>query len=128
MGRPINKKYLGDPAHTGKQVKMTEAWIPGESAKSSKICYVVKQKGTGRYLIQEKGVGGKSGVVRLVGPGKPIGPGEARLRVQPFGSPLPPAEYARVIHNHTVNTWSGKRYIWSIKSANVVGQADLDMA
>lgn len=121
MGRPLNKKYLGDPATTGKQVVLTSAWIAGQVGPATGF-YILRQVGTGRYQVTN---GSVVGVVRLVAAGT-LAEGEAHLEVTPFGGA--PVEYARMIHNRSVKTWEDKSYAWSIEPATEIGQADLDMA
>lgn len=121
MGRPLNKKYLGDPAKTGKQVVLTSAWIAGEVGPATGF-YITRQVGTGRYQVSN---GTVTGVVRLVAAGT-LAVGEAHLEVTPFGGA--PVEYARMIHNRSVKTWDSNVYKWSVEAATELGQADLDMA
>lgn len=118
MGRPLNKKYFGSPALPGSQIVLNSAWIPGESA-AINDCYIVKQVGTGRYLVKN---GTKSGVVRLV-QGVPAKAGEGQLIVKPHGGGTD--ESAKMVHSRTVKTWEGKVYSWSAAAASATGQATM---
>lgn len=119
MGRPLNKKYLGNPAKPSKQVVLSSAWVAGEVGPAEGF-YVVRQVGTGRYQVTN---GTVTGVVRLVGAGA-LKAGEAHLEVVPFGAGGA-VEHARILHNRTVKTWEGNVYKWSLDAATEVGQADI---
>lgn len=121
MGRPLNKKYLGDPALPGKHVVMTSAWIAGEVGPAEGF-YVVRQVGTGRYQVTN---GTVTGVVRLADAG-PLTEGEAHLVVNPFGDDNDD-EYARLIHNRSVKTWEGHSYKWSLDAAAAEGECDMPL-
>ena len=125
MGRPINKKYLGDPARVGQQVVFTACWFALESAPSANPCFVKRQVGTGRFQAEDS-VTGHLGAVRIVNGALPLEPGQATIAVTPFGGG--PVEYARVIHNRSVKTWQDHQYRWSILPAGKAGDADLPMA
>jgi len=129
VGRPLNKKYLGNPTKPGMQVMFSQCWFQGEHAPSPNVCYVKRQLGTGRYQAEDS-VTGTIGPVRLVGPAAPLEPGQAIMFVHVFnqlGIPTPP-EHAKVIYNRTVKTWEDHQYEWSIIPASQVGQANLPMA
>lgn len=116
MGRPLKKSFFGSPATAGAQVLLASARIAGQSAAAG--YYIVRQVGTGRYQVTN---GTLTGVVRLVAAGT-LQEGEAHCIVKPYGESN---EYARVIHNRSVKTWSGKSYSWSTVAATAAGQADI---
>jgi hypothetical protein len=114
MGRPIKKSFFGNPAAAGAQIVLNSARIAGQSAATG--YYIVRQVGTGRFQVTN---GTLTGVVRLVGAGA-LQHGEAHVIVKPFGGA---DEYARVIHNRTVKTWSGNVYKWNDAAAAAAGEA-----
>ena len=115
MGRPLKKSFFGSPATAGAQVVLSSARIAGQSAAAG--YYIVRQVGTGRFQVTN---GTLTGVVRLVAAGT-LQEGEAHCIVKPFGGA---DEYARVIHNRSVKTWSGNRYTWAAGlAATAAGQA-----
>ena len=120
MGRPLQKKFFGDPARPGSQIVLNSAWLPGESA-AINDCYIVKQVGTGRYLVTD---GTKSGVVRLVA-AAPAKAGEGQLVVNKFGGGT---EAVKVIHNRTIKTWSGASFAWSLAAAAKTGEVTMRFA
>ena len=117
MGRPLNKKFWGTLATSGYQIKLTSAWVPGHGSAVSN-CYIVKQVGTGRYLVHN---GTVSGVVKLTA-GTAAAAGEGYVTVSPYGGGT---KYAKTINAHTVKTQDGYVYKWSTAAAAVTGEADL---
>jgi hypothetical protein len=120
MGRPLSKRFFGNPANTGKQITLTSAWIPGGSSAVS-TAYIVAQKGTSKFIVTD---GTNTGLVTLVA-GVPAKAGEARLMVTPFGGS---AEAARTINAHVVKCFSGKVYRWQASGAVQAGDADLPLS
>jgi hypothetical protein len=118
MGRPLQKKFFGNPEGTGIQLVLSAVWLAG-STEAETGFYVVRQVGTGRYQVTN---GSKSGVVKLVD-ALPTAPGEGVIVVRPFGTDL--LEFAKKIHNRTVVTFDGNTYKWSRDPAEENGQADL---
>lgn len=118
MGRPLKKKYFGDPNAFGKQLVLTSVWLEDSVAAESGY-YVIRQVGTGRYQVTN---GVKQGVVKLVDL-LPDAPGEGVIEITVFGEEI--REYAKKIHNRTVETFDGNRYKWSENPAEVAGEADL---
>lgn len=117
MGRPLKKSFFGSPATAGAQVVLNSARIAGQSAAAG--YYIVRQVGTGRFQVTN---GSLTGVVRLVAAGT-LQEGEAHAIVKPHGGGAD--EYARVIHNRSVKTWSGNTYAWSTAATTTAGQAML---
>ena len=115
MGRPLKKSFFGSPATAGAQVVLNSARIAGQSAAAG--YYIVRQVGTGRFQVTN---GSLTGVVRLVAAGT-LQEGEAHAIVKPHGGGAD--EYARVIHNRSVKTWSGNSYAWSTAATTTAGQA-----
>lgn len=121
MGRPLNKRYFGNPEEReGKQIKLSEAWIPGASA-VTEDAWIDRQRGMGFYATD----GTYRGMVRLVAGGAPLKKGEARIEVTPFGGGA--TEHAKRISGRKVLTHEGKFYKWSKKGAAAKGEADLPM-
>jgi hypothetical protein len=147
VGRPLNKRYLGDPARPGKQIKVNIAWFagetgavsagPGSAPGTTNKLAIVKQVGTGRYMVRWDIVNTVSGIVissksqtmRFVMSSQVTEAGFASMVVKPviIESPLTygPDEHVKVLFNKTVRTWQGNRYMWSVEPAIKVGQADL---
>lgn len=149
MGRPLNKKYLGDPSLGGKQVTVSSAWftgqvgpvVPGDNDDGTTFkLFLTKQVGTGRYNVRLDVIDTESGdlvssttqALRLVNASDLTAAGLAVINVRPVVSVSPlaygPAEHARVLFNRTVKTWEGNRYTWSVLGAAKVGDADLPLA
>lgn len=82
MGRPINKKYIGNTSTTGQQIQST-AYIPGDIGTST--AYISAQKGTSRYNVTNVS-GYSSGTVVLVDGGVSLSAGQANVTVAPYGS------------------------------------------
>lgn len=83
MGRPINKKYIGNTSQTGQQIQAT-ARFAGSSTTST--AYIVKQVSTSDYNMANVAGGSQSGVVTLVNGGVALNPGEANISVTPYGT------------------------------------------
>jgi len=50
MGRPLNTRYFGSTTDAGKQVKITECWIPGEE-ESNTTSIIIQQMGVATYKV-----------------------------------------------------------------------------
>ena len=105
MGRPVNKRFLGNYTTSGDQIQCT-AYIPGDS--TSRTGYFVRQVGTGRYQASNSTLAGTTGVVALTN-NDATQPGNAYVTVSPYGGGT---EYARKINDNTVITWQGNTYTW----------------
>lgn len=116
MGRPLKKRYFGEPNGTGR-LTLTHVWME-DSTEAETGYWVLRQVGSNRYKVTN---GDKVGVVRLID-GVPSEPGEGSIEVLPFGTE--DVEYAKTIYNRTVTTWQGNRYSWSRKGATKEGEAD----
>lgn len=117
MGRPLNKKFFGDPEKGGLQMVLSYVWLD-DSTEAETGFWIVRQLGTGRYQVTN---GDRTGAVRLVDH-TPAVAGEGSILVYPFGSDEP--EFARKIHNRSVVTWSNNTYKWSVDAADEDGQAN----
>lgn len=117
MGRPLNKRYFGEPSGGNFKLVPSLVWIEGMTEAATGF-YILKQTGTGRYLVSN---GTDNGEVTLVD-GAPTGPGEATIVVNPIGGS---EEYARVVYSRTVSTFEGNNYAWSLDPADVLGEADI---
>jgi len=78
MGRPLNRRFFGDPSSIGNQLNV-EAWIPGgvgvvsawiDNQKSNTTYTVTDGTDTGRCKLQQESI---------------TGPGQMRIEVMPFG-------------------------------------------
>ena len=119
MGRPINKKYIGNTGATGQQIQVT-AHIPGDPETCT--AYIVKQVATNTYRVSNV-TGFSSGRCQLVNGSVALQPGQANVMVTPFTGPL---EFASEIRNRTVTTFQGNTYIWVDSTVTVVdGEARL---
>lgn len=119
MGRPLKKKFFGQP-ESGQKILTLNSVVLDETTGPETGYWIVRQVGTGRYQVTN---GTTVGVVRLVGTPAAL-PGEANIIVKPFGKA---DEYARVIFNRTVSTWAGVNWMWSVVPATEEGQADLPL-
>jgi hypothetical protein len=82
MGRPIKKNYIGNPSATGKQITAT-AFIPGDTQVRSNA-YIVRQKGTGKYIMASPSTPAVD-LVTLVN-GTVTAPGQANILITPWGA------------------------------------------
>lgn len=122
MGRPINKRFIGNTGATGQQIAAT-AWLPGQGAPYTDA-YITKQTGTGRYIMRAN-AGVASGQVSLVN-GALTAAGQANITVTPYGGGA--VEYAAVIFDNTVRTFTNNRtYDWKFEgiSLTAAGQATI---
>lgn len=104
MGRPINKRLIGDPAQDGVQVTATINLGAGPVAGT-----IVSQRSNRRYRVRN--AGGDEGNCLLVDSGTP-GEGEMSVSVLPLGADPLDIEYASNINNRTVRTFQGNVYGW----------------
>lgn len=82
MGRPINKRYIGDTALSGQQIQAT-AHFGGEPAAATS--WISKQVATNTYeMVAEDG--SAMGRVQLAQGGVALAPGQANVTVTPYGS------------------------------------------
>ena len=123
MGRPINKRYIGDYAQAGQQIQMS-AYIPGDSGYY--YAYINAQKGTRRYKAT-KFNGSYTGLVELVdGPEGSINVGQAHVQVYPYEGGT---KWAKTIRDRTVTCWDGSTYEWvDSNTTPQAGQAQLQTA
>lgn len=86
MGRPVNKKFFGNPASPGYQIEVS-AWFAGEGA--AEPAYIVSQRSNSVYVVASvAGPGTRTGSLRLV-EGAPGAAGQMRVVVTPVtGSQL----------------------------------------
>lgn len=82
MGRPINKKFIGNITGTGQQIVAT-AYIPGSAGPTT--AWIQKQVATNTYLMGDA-AGPDSGRCQLVPGGVDLEPGQANITVTPYGS------------------------------------------
>jgi hypothetical protein len=82
MGRPINKKYIGNTSQSGQQIQAT-AWIPG--AAEPALAYISKQTATNTYKMTTED-GQYTGIVQLTQGGTALQQGQANITVTPYGA------------------------------------------
>ncbi len=82
MGRPINKRYIGNTSQSGQQIQAT-AYFGG--AVGPVTAWINKQVATNTYEMTAED-GSASGRVQLVQGGVALNPGEANIVVTPYGS------------------------------------------
>lgn len=116
MGRPLNKKYFGEP--TGGLDKLEIKFWDGSSVVTG---WIVEQVATGEFIVTD---GTAEDRVEL-GSALPTAAGEGALEVAVFGGGT---EFARNILAHRVKTFEGGDYDWSLEAATEAGQADLPLA
>jgi hypothetical protein len=94
MGRPVNKRYFGDPAD------------------GTNITFIVNQKGTNKFTVEEN-TGGETAICRLVNKATAsIAAGEMVL--EGFNT-----DGQRVVvqklFNRTAVDWDNNRYTWELE-------------
>lgn len=82
MGRPINKRYIGNTSQSGQQIQAT-AYFGGDS--QARTAYINKQVGANTYDMTSED-GQYHGRVQLVPGGVDLTPGHANITVTPFGA------------------------------------------
>ena len=121
MGRPLNKRFFGDPASPGSQLEV-EAWIPGAMGPSSPFAWIVEQNSNTTYTLDD---GSFTGRCKLQADAI-TGPGQMRIVVSPFPSGT---EYARILNAHQVKTFEGNVYSWQAAfAADEFDEADLNFS
>lgn len=120
MGRPINKRYIGNYSQPGQQIQMY-AYIDGDSG--GNWAYIDAQKGTRTYKATRDN-GSYTGLVTLVdGPEGSVNIGEAHVLVYPYEGGT---KWAKHICNRTVTCWDGTVYEWVDSTVTpAAGQAQL---
>lgn len=82
MGRPINKRYIGNTSQSGQQIQATAYF---GDAPSPVTAYINKQVATNTYeMVSESGQ--YRGRVQLAQGGVALNPGEANILVTPYGA------------------------------------------
>jgi hypothetical protein len=111
MGRPVKKDkngtvVFGDYTTTGVGIKC-EAYIGGSNQTD---VFIVQQRGSRRYLVQDKSAGTKV-IAKLVA-GTPAAVGEMRITAFTAGGPDASATYIRKLTKKIAIDFSGNRYSW----------------
>lgn len=118
MGRPINSRYFGpDAGSDGFQITGTAVFDGLAEA-----CYIVKQKGSKRFVIADAATGLKTTVATLTD-GAPTVNGEMQILVNG-------TESASKITAHKVVTFAGDVFVWDdiISAADAVNDViDADL-
>lgn len=116
MGRPLNKKYFGEPAvKDGNQLEVSADLGSG----TQNNLWIVRQKGTRLYDITDGSTVLRCRLVESIS-----GPGEATITVTPQSGPT---ETTYTLQAHRVKTWQGNDVTWHFDAAtaenvNVPGQ------
>lgn len=101
MGRPLNKKYFGNPAEPGEQIMVQadlgSGVVPG---------WIVRQKGTRTYDITDGVDTLRCKLVESIS-----GPGEATISVFPDAGPT---QTTRTLQARRVKTWEGNDLVWNL--------------
>lgn len=106
MGRPLNKRYFGEPAvKDGFQLQVSADL--GSGVQNN--LWVVRQKGTRTYDITDGVTELRCRLVETI-----AGPGEAKITVTPFAGP---AESAYTLLAHRVKTNEGNNRTWHFDPA-----------
>lgn len=82
MGRPINKRYIGNTTGSGQQIAAT-AYIPGSVGPAT--AWLQRQVATNTYQMANV-AGIDSGRCQLVQGGAALEPGQANITVTPYGA------------------------------------------
>lgn len=82
MGRPINKRFIGNTSQSGQQIQAT-AWIPGSPGPA--LAYINKQTSSNSYRMTTAN-GQYTGIVYLTQGNVALTAGTANITVTPFGS------------------------------------------
>ena len=126
MGKPINKKYFGDPDNkVGKQVKIT-AKLSGESVGEG---YIIKQTGKNRFKVHVGSTTGEIVLVNTVTSGN-LSDGEGYISSTPHGGSAKAVKklmaHKLVIHDTADSATSDlTAYKWSGAASAAAGEATL---
>ena len=82
MGRPINKKYIGNTSQSGQQIQATAYFGDAVAPVTS---WIVKQVANNTYKMEAED-GSADGRVKLAQGGVALNPGEANVVVTPYGA------------------------------------------
>lgn len=114
MGRPINKRYIGNTTTIGQQVTAT-AFFGGDSV--TRTSYISAQKGTNTYeMVSIDGL--HNGLVQLVPGNVTLLEGQANVTVTNYDNIV---EFAEKITNQLVYTWEGNEYQWIFSNEVITG-------
>ena len=119
MGRPLNKKFFGDPSGAGQQINVT-AWIPGGGGAVS--AWIVKQNSNTTYTVTD---GTDTGRCKLQ-EATPTAAGQMQIEVSPA---VGGTEYVKILNAHQVKTFEGNVYKWdALVAASAYNEADVDLS
>lgn len=103
MGRPLNKKYFGNPTGAGNQIvvqaDLGSGVVPG---------WIVRQKGTRTYDVTDGVDTLRCRLVETI-----TGPGEATISVATFAGPI---ETTYTLLSHRVKTHQGNDTPWTLSA------------
>ena len=116
--KPIKNTNFGDFSRPGNQI-VFQAFFNGQA--SAETAWCIKQVGVSEYLLQAEVDPTLQQRCYLV-QGTPTAPGQCQIVVTPFGGA--PAESARKLETHIVQTFEDNAYSWQIGvAASAPGQA-----
>ena len=82
MGRPVNKRYFGDPAaKAGEQF-----YVRADIGAGEEQCFIVKQRATLRFRVESVASGDQADVYLVNGPAEVTGPGFGYMEAGNAGS------------------------------------------
>ncbi|MBV36245.1 MAG: hypothetical protein CMP47_12480 [Rickettsiales bacterium] len=121
MGRPVQKKWFGDPASIGYQLAIT-AKLPGEAVAEG---YIIEQTGTREYKVN---INGAIGDVRLVNEtvGGNLSDGEGFITATPFGGSSQPVYKLTQYRVSLYDNPGYSSYVWDENDATEAGEATID--
>jgi hypothetical protein len=120
MGRPIQKKWFGDPDSAGYQLRVT-AKLPGETVAEG---FIVEQKGTRKYKVN---IGGVIGDVYLINEtdGAELTDGQGFMVATPFGGAALPVYKLTQFRVSLYDGAGVSTHTWSQNAAALAGVADV---
>lgn len=126
MGKPIQKKWFGEPVGPGSNHIRVNG-VKFADGVSYSDAFIVKQTGSSAYIVQDSAQLHAPEIVFMVNASSigALNAGECFILAIPFGgSPVPCSKIAQyrvdVFENGTINS-----YTWSTRPAVALGQADL---
>lgn len=99
MGRPINKKYFGNPANPGNQLV-----VQANLGSGIVPAWIKKQMGTRKFLVTNGVITKICYLVENI-----TGPGQAIIDVIKSSGPN---ERVRTLQSKRVKTWNNNDYVW----------------
>lgn len=122
MGRPIQKKWFGDPASIGYQLRVT-AKLPGEAAAEG---FIIEQTGTRKYKVNVNGTIGDVYLINETNSGN-LNDGEGFMTATPFNGSSQPVYKLTQYRVSVYDSPNGfSTYSWSSADAAAADEATID--